>query len=206
MRVLVACEFSGTVRDAFLDRGHDAVSCDLLPCESNRAYNRHYKGDVFDIIGDGWDLMIAHPPCTYLAVSGLHWNKRYPDRAEKTDAAIQFVCKLLNAPIPRICVENPVGCISTKIKKPTQTIQPYDYGANASKRTCLWLNGLMPLIPTFRIDGRMVEWPRGSGKFVERWDNQTDSGQNNLSPGDDRWALRSITYPGIARAMSEQWG
>lgn len=209
MKILIACEFSGTVRDAFIRRGHDAVSCDLLPSESD--FGPHIVGDVLDLIkrqGGVFDLMIAHPPCTYLTVSGLHWNKRRPDRAAETEKALDFVRQLLNAPIPRIALENPVGCISTAIRKPTQIIQPYEFGADASKKTCLWLNGLMPLITSAadRIAGRMVEWPKGSGKLVERWANQTDSGQNNLSPGSDRWALRSITYPGIAEAMANQWG
>lgn len=152
--------------------------------------------------------MIAHPPCTFLTVSGLHWNGRIDGRAEETEQALEFVRRLLGAPIKRIALENPVGCISTRIRKPVQTIQPYEFGADASKKTCLWLNGLMPLVkdPAQRVAGRMVEWPRGSGKMVERWGNQTDSGQNNLTPSADRWALRSITYPGIATAMAEQWG
>jgi hypothetical protein len=196
MKVLVACEFSGTVRDAFIKRGHHAVSCDLLEQEGT---GHHYVGDVADIIGDGWDLMIAHPPCTYLCSSGLHWNKRVEGRQAKTDSAIRFVRSLLDAPIKRIALENPVGCISTQIRKPTQTIQPYDFGEDASKRTCLWLNGLMPLRPTRRISGRIV-------KGVERWANQTDSGQNRLGPSEDRWRKRAVTYQGIANAFADQWG
>jgi hypothetical protein len=195
MNVLVACEFSGIVRDAFIKRGHNAVSCDLLEQEGT---GNHYAGDVADIIGQGWDLMIAFPPCTYLSSSGLHWNKRVGGRQAKTDSAIRFVKSLLDAPIERIALENPVGCISTKIRKPTQIIQPYDFGEDASKRTCLWLNGLMPLRATRRISGRIVNG-------VERWANQTDSGQNRLGPSEDRWRKRAVTYQGVAAAMAEQW-
>jgi len=203
MRVLIACEYSGVVRDAFARRGHYAMSCDLLPTESP---GNHYQGDVADIIDDGWDLMIAHPPCTYLSVSGLHWNKRDPARGAKTEQALDFVRFLLGATIPRIALENPVSCISTAIRKPDQIIQPYDFGEDASKRTCFWLKDLPTLRPTKRVPGRIVEWPRGSKSYVERWSNQTDSGQNALSPSDDRWKDRSRTYLGIAEAMAEQWG
>jgi hypothetical protein len=196
MRVLVACEYSGRVRDAFRERGHDAVSCDLLDTD---APGPHYKGDVLDLMGEPWDLMVAFPPCTYLCSSGLHWNKRRPERAAMTEEALTFVRALMDAPIPRIAIENPVGCISTRIRKPTQTIHPYQYGDDASKRTCLWLKNLPRLEPTGYIEPRMVD-----GK--PRWANQTDSGQNKLGPSSDRWKQRSLTYPGIARAMAEQWG
>lgn len=196
MRVLVACEYSGTVRDAFIARGHDAMSCDLLPTD---VLGPHYQGDVFDIINDGWDLMVAHPPCTYLCSSGLHWNKRVPGRQELTEEALEFVRRLMAAPIKRIAIENPIGCIGTRIRKADQTIQPWQFGHDASKATCLWLNGLMPLRPTEIVEPRIVD-----GK--KRWGNQTDSGQNRLPPSDDRWKIRSETYLGIARAMAEQWG
>ena len=196
MKVLVACEFSGTVRDAFIARGHNAISCDLLPTEKP---GPHYQGDVFPILNEGWDLMIAHPPCTYLTSSGLHWNKRRPERAKQTEEAIHFVKMLAAAPIPRICIEKPIGCLSTRWRKPDQIIQPHQFGHDASKSTCLWLRGLMPLRPTEHIAPRLVD-----GK--PRWSNQTDSGQNKLGPSADRWALRSLTYPGIAKAMAEQWG
>ena len=196
MRVLIACEFSGTVRSAFEDRGHDAWSCDLLP--SNTIGN-HYQGDVRDILDDEWDLMIAHPPCTYLCSSGLHWNKRRPERVSLTEEALDFVRLLLDAPIPRIALENPVGCISTRVRPYDQAIQPYEYGHNASKKTCLWLKNLPPLRPTQFIEPRMV-----NGR--PRWENQTDSGQNRLPPSQDRWAIRSETYRGIAEAMAAQWG
>jgi hypothetical protein len=203
MRVLVACEYSGVVRDAFLDRGHYAVSCDLLDCESSSS-GEHYKGDVRNILDNDWDLMIAHPPCTYLCSSGLHWNKRVPGRQALTDEALDFIRLLLNAPIERIALENPVGCISTQIKKPDQIIQPYMFGDDASKQTCLWLKNLPLLVPTDRIAGRMVTTP--SGKVVERWSNQCDNyGQDKTPPSADRWKIRSTTYAGIAKAMADQW-
>lgn len=196
MRVLVACEYSATVREAFRSAGHYALSCDLLPTEVD---GPHYQGDVRDIINDGWDLMIAHPPCTYLCSSGLHWNKRVEGRAAKTEGALEFVQFLLNAPIPRIALENPIGCIGTRIRKADQTIQPWQFGHDASKATCLWLKGLPLLQPTDLVAPRIVD-----GK--KRWGNQTDSGQNRLPPSEDRWKIRSETYAGIAEAMANQWG
>lgn len=196
MRVLVACEFSGVVRDAFLMRGHDAVSCDLLPTESP---GPHITGDVLSAIGGGYDLMIAHPPCTYLCSSGLHWNGRVAGRALHTEAALDFVRALLRAPIPRIAIENPVGCIGSRIRPADQTIQPWQFGHDASKRTCLWLKNLPLLAATRKVEPRMI-----GGK--PRWSNQTDSGQNRLAPSADRGKMRSITYTGIADAMAEQWG
>ena len=196
MRVLVACEFSGTVRDAFARRGHDAWSCDLLPSEKP---GRHIIGNVRDVLRDGWDLMIAHPPCTYLAVSGIHWTRRGLRDPKLTDDALQFVHDLMQAPILRWCIENPVSIISSAIRKPDQIIQPYEFGHDASKKTCLWLKGLMPLRPTRLIEPRLI-----GGR--PRWGNQTDSGQNKLPPSSQRWALRSATYQGIADAMAEQWG
>ena len=196
MRVLIACEYSGAVRDAFRARGHDAMSCDLLPTDVD---GPHYQGDVFDVIGDGWDLMVAHPPCTYLSSSGLHWNGRVEGRAAKTEDALAFVRTLLDAPIPRIAIENPVGCIGTRIRKADQTIQPHQFGDDASKATCLWLKDLPLLTPTASVPGRIV-----NGR--PRWANQTDGGQNRLAPSADRWKLRSATFPGIAAAMADQWG
>jgi hypothetical protein len=159
----------------------------------------HYKGDVRDIINDGWDMMIAHPPCTYLCSSGLHWNKRVEGRAEKTEEALEFVAMLLGSRIPLIALENPIGCISTRIRKADQTIQPWQFGHDASKATCLWLKNLPPLAPTSIVQPRIV-----GGK--KRWGNQTDSGQNRLPPSEDRWKIRSTTYQGIADAMADQWG
>lgn len=195
MRVLVGCEYSGRVRDAFIALGHDAVSCDLLPTESP---GPHYQGDVLDIVGDGWDLAIFHPPCTYLTVAGMHWTKRGLRDPELTEMAITFVRKLLDAPIPYVALENPVSVISSRIRKPDQIIQPYDFGHDASKATCLWLKGLPKLIQTQHVEPRIV-----GGK--KRWANQTDSGQNKLAPSKDRWKLRSTTYQGIAEAMAAQW-
>lgn len=192
MRVLIACEFSGVVRDAFIKRGHDAMSCDLLPTE---VPGPHYQGDVLSILDQGWDLMIAHPPCTYLCSSGLHWNKRVEGRQKLTDESLDFVRNLLNAPIPRIALENPIGCISSKVRKPDQIIQPFQYGHPESKQTCLWLKNLPKLIPT-----KVLPLPESG-----RWENQTPSGQNKLGPSLDRWKLRAITYQGIADAMVNQW-
>lgn len=193
MKVLVGCEFSGVVRDAFRKRGHAAWSCDLIDNSGP-----HLCCDVRLVLDQGWDLAIFHPPCTYLSVSGLHWNKKRPERAIQTEMAIDFVSQLLNAPIPRIALENPIGILSTRLRKPDQIIQPYDFGEDASKSTCLWLKHLPCLQPTQYIEPRMV-----GGK--KRWANQTDSGQNRLGPSEDRWKLRSITYQGIADAMADQW-
>ena len=172
------------------------MSCDLLPTDSP---GPHYQGDVRDILNDGWDLMVAHPPCTYLCSSGLHWNKRVPGRQEMTEEALEFVRLLLDAPIERIALENPIGCISTRIRKYDQVIQPWHFGHDASKATCLWLKNLPPLTPTKIIEPRIV------GNKM-RWANQTDSGQNRLGPSEYRWKIRSETYKGIAEAMADQWG
>lgn len=193
MRVLVACEYSGRVRDAFIALGHDAISCDILPTESS---GPHYQGDVRDILCDGWDLMIAHPPCTYLAVSGMHWTTRGLRDPKLTDDALDFVKILLSADIPRIALENPVSVISSRIRKPDQIIQPWWFGDDASKKTCLWLKNLPPLTPTNKLHG----------DEKTRRANQTDSGQNKLAPSPDRWKERSRTYHGIAHAMASQWG
>ena len=191
MRVLIACEYSGTVRDAFADRGHDAWSCDLLP--SDTAGN-HYQGDVRDILDDEWDLMIAHPPCTHLAVSGARWFK---DKQVEQAEALDFVRLLLDAPIPKIALENPVSIISSKIRKPNQIIQPYEYGHEATKTTCLWLKNLPPLMPT-NIVGKGKRHVTKSGKSLPEW--------YNLPPSADRWKIRSATFSGIAEAMADQWG
>lgn len=197
LKVLVACEFSGTVRDCFIALGHDAISCDLLPTE---APGPHVQGDCLDLLyKEHWDLVIAHPPCTYLASSGLHWNKKQPERAEKTEKALQFITDIWNAPVEKLCIENPVGCINTRLAfmpKP-QYIQPYDFGEDASKKTGLWLRGLPPLKSTEYIPGRIVD-----GKM--RWANQSDKGQSKLGGGSGH--ERSVTYFGIAAAMAEQWG
>ena len=200
MKILIACETSGAVRDAFRSKGHDAWSCDLLPADGDDEY--HIQDDVRDVLSRSkWDMMIAHPPCTYLAVSGLHWNGRIPGRATLTEEALGFVRFLMDQPIPKIAIENPVSCISSRIRKPDQTIQPYQFGHDASKRTCLWLKGLspLPIDPDQYVEPRMV-----NGK--PRWANQTDSGQNKLAPSPDRWKERSETYSGIANAMAQHWG
>ena len=196
MRVLIACEYSGIVRNAFASLGHFALSCDLLPTEKP---GNHYQGDIRDILDHGWDLMIAHPPCTYLSVSGMHWTKRGLRDPKLTEDALDFVRLLLDAPIPKIALENPISVISSRIRKPDQIITPYQFGHNASKKTCLWLKDLPPLQQTEFIEPRIID-----GK--KRWANQTDSGQNKLSPSADRWKIRSETYQGIADAMARQWG
>lgn len=203
MRVLVACEFSGVVREAFRRRGHDAISCDLLPAKDGSIY--HYQRPVETVLGQWhWDLIIAHPPCTYLTVAG---NRYYANRPDLLEAARDFAISFFSYS-EKVCVENPVGRLSTLFRKPDQTIQPFQFGHDASKRTCLWLKNLPPLVPRAdqRFPGRIVEYPPGSGRMVERWSNQTDSGQNRLGPSPDRSNLRSITYQRIADAMAEQWG
>ena len=190
MKVLIACEYSGAVRDAFIAQGHDAISCDLLPTD---APGPHYQGDVRDIIEDGFDLMVAHPPCTHLAVSGARWFK---DKQIEQAEALDFVRLLLSAPIGKIALENPISIISSRIRKPNQIIQPWQFGHSESKSTCLWLKNLPKLIPT-----DVLPLP-ASG----RWSNQTPSGQNKLGPSPDRWKERSKTYQGIAEAMAQQWG
>jgi len=200
MRVLIACESSGTVRDAFKQRGHYAMSCDLL---STEVEGNHYQGDIFDILGDGWDLLIAHPPCTYLCSSGMHWTIRGLRDPKLTEDAIQFAKILMDCGIPKIAIENPIGVLSSRIRKPEQIIQPYQFGEDASKATCLWLSNLPRLTPTKQIAPRIIV---KNGKEYKRWANQTDSGQNKLAPSADRWKERSKTYQGIARAMAEQWG
>ncbi|NTU49781.1 MAG: DNA cytosine methyltransferase [Desulfobulbaceae bacterium] len=181
MKVLVACEFSGTVRDAFIVRGHEAISCDLLPTEKP---GPHYQGDVLDILGDGWDMMIAHPPCTHLAVSGARWFK---EKQEEQKASLCFVSKLMTADIPKIAVENPVSIISSRIRKPDQIIQPWQFGHGETKATCLWLKNLPLLEPTNIVEGREAKI-------------------HKMPPSPDRWKLRSETYQGIADAMALQWG
>jgi hypothetical protein len=183
VRVLVACEYSGAVRDAFLRAGHEALSCDLLPSDKP---GPHYQGDVFDIISDGWDLMIAHPPCTHLSVSGArHFAAKRADGRQQE--AVRFFMDLARAPITRWAIENPVCIMSTLWRKPDQIIQPWQFGHGETKATCLWLKNLPPLVPTNIVDGREARVHR-------------------MPPGPDRWKLRSATFPGIADAMAAQWG
>lgn len=219
MRVLVACEFSGTVRREFTALGHDAWSCDLLPSMDDSS--NHFQCDCLSVLDRGWDLLIAHPDCTYLTNSA-EWAYKDPDfarypsagyhqklkpgtlfgekRREARVAAVKFFLKLWNSGVPKICIENPVGHMAQHIDSSrSQKVQPYQFGDDASKSTCLWLIGLPHLKHTNYVNPRMV-----NGR--PRWANQTDSGQNNLTPGDSRWAVRSVTYKGIAKAMADQWG
>lgn len=190
MRVLVACEFSGIVRDAFIAKGHDAMSCDLLPTEKP---GPHYQGDVFDIINDGWDLMVAHPPCTHLAVSGARW---FNEKQAEQETALDFVRKLLASPPPKIALENPISIISSRIRRPDQVIQPWMFGHGETKATCLWLKCLPKLMPSHKKNDLFLpEEPEGREARI-----------HNLPPSPDRWKERSRTFPGIAKAMAEQWG
>ncbi len=188
MRVLVACEYSGTVRRAFAALGHDAWSCDLLPADDGSP--NHHQGDVLPLISQNgqdswsWDLMIAHPPCTHLAVSGARWFK---DKLSEQAKSLEFVRQLLSAPISRIALENPISIISSKIRKPDQIIQPWQYGHGETKATCLWLKNLPKLVPTNIVSGR-------------------EARIHKMAPSPDRWKLRSTTYLGIAAAMADQWG
>lgn len=181
MKVLIACEYSGAVRDAFIASGHDAISCDILPTD---VPGPHYQGDVRDILEDGFDLMVAHPPCTHLAVSGARWFK---DKQVEQAEALEFVRLLLSAPINKIALENPISIISSRIRKPNQIIQPWQFGHGETKATCLWLKNLPKLEPTQIVNGREAKVHR-------------------MSPGPNRWKERSKTYQGIANAMAQQWG
>jgi len=200
MRVLVACEYSGTVRRAFAALGHDAWSCDLLP--SDDSGHNHIQGDVLPISGqNGWDLMVAHPPCTFLTVSGNKWMKpefanRFPTRQQDRAAGIAFFMALMSAPIPRIAVENPIGIMSTHYRKPDQVIQPWMFGHGETKATCLWLKGLPKLSATHRKDDL----------FAAQEPEAREQRLHKLPPSPDRWKLRSTTYSGIAAAMADQWG
>ena len=232
MKILVACEYSGTVRDAFIKRGHDAISCDLLPTDSP---GPHIQGDCFDLDWTEYDLVIAHPPCTYLTIAAEWAYKDDPGKkmkpgslfgAERRKAraeALAFIERIWSQPVKRLCIENPVGVINKRLPfmpKP-QYIQPHWFGEDASKKTGLWLRGLPELVPTSPVRGRLVccgkTLDESAGKYgcpdccgdkkpVMRWANQTDSGQNKLPPSADRWKIRSTTYQGIADAMAEQWG
>jgi len=180
MKILIACEFSGIVRDAFTKRGHYAMSCDLLPSERP---GLHYQGDVRDILNNGWDMMIAHPPCTHLAVSGARY---FSQKIQEQADALEFVRLLMDADIPMIAIENPISVISTRIRKPDQIIQPWMFGHGETKATCLWLKGLPKLTPTNVVSGREPK-------------------VHKLPPSQNRWIERSRTYQGIADAMAEQW-
>lgn len=197
------------IRRAFRARGHEAWSADLLPADDGS--NAHFICDdgehIFRIIAEHqWDLLIVHPPCKFLGVSGMHWTMRGLRDPKETDKAILFAERLWDSSVPKIALENPVSVLSTRSKlgRISQSINPYEFGNDASKRTCLWLKGLPLLMPTKYVEPRIV--PDGPHKGKKRWANQTDSGQNKLGPSDDRWKLRSQTYEGIANAMAEQWG
>ena len=203
MKVLVACEFSGTVRREFVARGHDAVSCDLLDAEDRST--KHLTGDVLQWLegfyGQRWDLMIAHPPCTFLTVAANKWMKpeyadRFPTRPQDREDAVAFFMALMNAPIERICVENPIGIMSSRYRKPDQVVQPWMFGHGETKATCFWLKGLNPLVPT-HIDGDM---------FAQDTPDGREQRLHRLPPSPDRWKERSRTFQGIADAMAEQWG
>jgi len=180
-KVAVLCEFSGTVRDAFIKAGHDAISCDLLPSDS---LGPHIIGDIQEQDWSQYDLIIAHPPCTHLAVSGARWFK---DKQEEQKEALSFVQWIMDLPCPRIALENPISVISSRIKKPTQIIHPWQFGHGETKATCLWLKGLPKLTPTDIVEGR-------------------HPAVHKMAPSPDRWKKRSLTYPGIAAAMAQQWG
>ena len=180
MKILVACEFSGIVREAFAKLGHDAWSCDLLPTETS---GKHIQDDVMKYLNWDWDLMIAHPPCTHLAVSGARWFK---DKRDEQEKALHFVSHLMCADIEYICIENPISIISTKFRKPDQIIQPWQFGHGETKATCLWLKNLPKLIPTNIVEGR-------------------ENRVHKMPPSENRWKERSRTYQGIADAMAEQW-
>lgn len=201
MKILICMESSGVVREAFRALGHDAWSCDLQGADDGSPF--HFQGDFHGVLHEHpeWDLLGFHPDCTYLCGSGQHWNDRGRGW-EETHKALGLVLWCMSRATPYY-IENPVGLISTAIRPPDQVIQPYEFGEDASKATCLWLNRLPRLQPTVRFPGRIIEW---EGEMVERWANQTDSGQNRLPPSDDRWKERSRTYPGIAAAMAAQWG
>lgn len=240
MNVLVACEYSGRVRDAFASKGHYALSCDLLPSESeNKSYSNggiaeHHQGSIWDILGNNpkmnskiksenaknWDLLLAFPPCTYLAASGMHWTTRGYRDPQLTEDALEFVDQLLHCGINKICLENPIGVIATRIRKPDQIIQPYNFGEDASKKTCLWLDNLPKLEPTEYYPPRYVccgitldtddlySCPNcnGENRAKPRWSNQLDSGQSAIPERKGRWQDKSRTYQGIADAMAMQWG
>lgn len=230
IRVLISHEASGVTRRAFRALGFDAWSCDLLPADDGSEH--HIQADALTVYREGWDALIAHPDCTYLTVAGLHWNKRGRlvngrPRAEKTEEALAHVAAIMAAPIRHKALENPRGCISTRIRRPDQSIQPYQFGDDASKLTDLWLQDfpLLTLDPLLYVKPRMVckdcagtsPYDRAfghgclhcgaeAGRLLPRWANQTDSGQNRLPPSADRWRLRAQTYPGIAAAWAAQWG
>jgi hypothetical protein len=197
MKVLVACEYSGTVRDAFIARGHEAMSCDILPTD---VPGPHYQGDVRDVLGQGWDLMVAHPPCTYLASMGIWWNHKRPERWPLTHEAAAFVQLLWDAPIERIAIENPIGYLNRNWQKPSQIIQPWQFGHEANKPTCLWLKNL-PLLTHTKIVGKGAFYTKANGARMSVWSHK-QSGTDKAK----RAKIASTTFAGIAQAMADQWG
>jgi hypothetical protein len=202
MRILVACEFSGTVRDAFIKAGHDAMSCDLEPTD---VLGPHYQGDMFDIVNDGWDMMIAFPPCTHLAVSGAkHFAAKRADGRQQQ--GIDFFMRVISADIPRIAVENPVGIMSSLYRKPDQIIQPWHFGHEAQKTTCLWLKGLPPLVHT-NVVGKGSFYVTKSGKRLPSWSHDASANGKKLGYNTPEIKkIRNKTFQGIADAMASQWG
>lgn len=216
INVLFGFEESQAGALAFRSKGFNAFSCDIKNC-SGGAPQFHLRTDIMEALFlKRWHIVVLHPPCTYLSGSGLHWNKRRSDRAAKTEAAIEYVKKLMSYPFPYVAMENPVGALSTRYKKPTQIIQPYQYGHAESKTTCLWLRNLPKLKPTMIMEAKRFRCRCGNITFAPGvccnrmmrplWDNMTPTGQNKLGPGPERAAIRSKTYPGIAEAMADQWG
>ena len=199
MNILIGCESSGVIREAFRKLGHNAYSCDLLPADDNSPF--HIQANILDVLPGPWDMLGFHPPCTYLCASGLHWANKDPLRRVKTLQSLAFVQTLMVDERPWY-LENPVGRIGTAIRKADQLIQPYQFGDDGSKTTCLWLHKLPPLLPTTRAGARIIVL---GGKPVARWSNQLDSGQNKEPPDALRWKVRSKSWPGIAQAMAEQW-
>tara|TARA_Y100000114_G_C11688106_1_gene292138 strand:+ start:146 stop:787 length:642 start_codon:yes stop_codon:yes gene_type:complete len=213
MKILIACESSGVIRDAFRAKGHEAFSCDII----DTGHKYHICDDVLNILDQGWDMMIAHPPCTYLSVSGMHWTARGLRDPQLTEDALDFVRKLMDAPIEKIVIENPVSVISTRIKKASQYIQPYQFGKDRSKKTGLWLKNLPILEPSKYVEptrwaccGKWMEKDSTCNKCDKkpkpRWSNQTQDGADKTPPSKDRWQTRSQTDKGIAEAMADQWG
>jgi len=217
MKVLIACEESQAICKAFREAGHEAFSCDILPCSGGHP-GWHLQGDVFNFVDRGWDLMIAHPPCTYLSVSGAKWyyhpednelpfkerrpHPRFPDRRKHQQEGLDFVQKLMDVDIPRIAIENPISVISSRIRKPDQIIQPWMFGDEAMKSTCLWLKNLPKIKPTKIVGkGEMVTY--GSGKRMQKW--YVDA-LTNSKTAEERRTMRSKTFPGMAKAIAEQWG
>lgn len=196
MKILIACEFSGIIRNSFIAKGHNAISCDILPTDSP---GPHYQGDVKDILNDNWDLMIAHPPCTYLATMGIWWNHKRPERWELTYAAKDFVQLLWNAPIKYIAIENPIGYLNKNWMKPSQIIHPWQFGHEANKPTCLWLKNLPLLTPT-KIVEKGEFYTKANGSRISKW-SHTTSGTKKIK----RAKIASTTFKGIAEAMAEQW-